>query len=87
MPILNRLQANLGVIKELILERHEANLIKNFKTLNPFSFADICVEGILNAFTSFEKQDVLLLRFIIQLVEDDKKDNCVCLKTFIQAEI
>lgn len=86
-PLLERLRSSLHVVKELTLPKHEVNLLTGFKAENPFDLVELCVEAISKIFTSFDSQDVQLFRFVIALIDNDKKDNCNCLGRIVKEKL
>lgn len=75
------------MVKELTLPKHEVNLLAGFKAKNPFDLVELCVEAVAKIFTSFENQDAQLFRFVIALIDNDKKDNCNCLGKIVKERL
>jgi hypothetical protein len=78
---------NPTAIKELVLSKHEVNYLSDFKSKIPFNFIPICLKAIADIFLSYDRQAVELYRFIVFLIEDDKKDNCCCLAEIIKERL
>lgn len=53
----------------------------------PLNFIAICVKAIVDIFNSYDKQHVELFRFVLFLVDDDRKNNCDCLTQILRGQL